>query len=467
MIRLFPSVWCGIGLALTVVGCPEPQQPTDPSDSTDATDHTDVPDPTDLPIIAEAEDLDPDPDHLQVRLEAAPHTFTIGGQDVEGYAYNGQVPGPTLRAKLGDRITAEIVNRLDVPTTVHWHGVHVPYAMDGVTWSSAPIAPGETFIATFTLDQVGTFWYHPHFDTARQVDLGLYGALIVEDPAEPAADQDIVVIADSWAEHSARPDEGDHHGLDGTALTWTLNGAVFPTFRPESGTHTRLRFINASNAGYLALQGGEDWSWIAGDQGLRGLAHTDRELLGPGDRADVSMAAAPGATSLVFEPYSLNGGEVSSNEPVGELAVQPTGAASIAPFDWGLQVEAPSEDPGYTDVRYVLQGDSASKRWTINGETFPDVTVRSVPLDSDVIMEVRNVSATEHPFHLHGHEFEVLSINGVPPPTRTIEDTFNVPIRSVLRLQLRADNEGSWMAHCHILPHAKGGMMTVLDVVPR
>ena len=100
----------------------------------------------------------------------------------------------------------------------------------------------------------------------------------------------------------------------------------------------------------------------------------------------------------------------------------------------------------------------------MNGETFPDVTMPSVDLGEEVVIEVRNVSPADHPFHLHGHAFEVLSVDGLPPPVRTVEDTVDVGVRSVVRLLLLADNPGVWMTHCHVLPHAEGGMMTMLEV---
>ena len=107
---------------------------------------------------------------------------------------------------------------------------------------------------------------------------------------------------------------------------------------------------------------------------------------------------------------------------------------------------------------------SAGEGWEINGETFPEVTVPVVPLGSETVLEVRNVSPAEHPFHLHGHSFEVLSVNGAPPPHRTIEDTLQIEIHQVVRLRFVADNPGAWMTHCHILPHAEDGMMTVIEV---
>jgi FtsP/CotA-like multicopper oxidase with cupredoxin domain len=139
---------------------------------------------------AEAVDEAPDDAEIvRVSLIAAPYG--------RGWAYNQQVPGPTLRLVVGQTLEVRFSNDLPDPTTIHWHGLHVPFEMDGATWMHDPIPPGGEFLYTFRVDQPGTFWYHPHFDTARQVDLGLYGAIVVEDPQEPPVDHELVAILDS------------------------------------------------------------------------------------------------------------------------------------------------------------------------------------------------------------------------------------------------------------------------------
>src|SRR5690606_8705650 len=110
------------------------------------------------------------------------------------WAY-GSVPGPVLRARQGERLRVEVVNRLDRPTTVHWHGLRVSNAMDGVPHlTQAPIAPGATFVYEFDLPDAGTYWYHPHQDSAEQIGRGLYGALIVDEHDPPAVDRELVWV---------------------------------------------------------------------------------------------------------------------------------------------------------------------------------------------------------------------------------------------------------------------------------
>ena len=415
--------------------------------------------PGEVKAPAEAEDLDPDPRVLQVKLRAEALDDGAGGVV---YAYNGQRPGPTLRARVGDRLVVELENGLEVGTTIHWHGLKVPFEMDGVTWMGAPVGPGETFTYTFELTQAGTYWYHPHFNTASQVDRGLYGALIVENPEEPEADEELVLLLDS-PDEDVEPDKGHGHGRLVTA--WWVNGHLRPTLTLPGGARVRARLINVSNVGYL------DLSWpglrqIGSDQGLLPEpAVEERLVLGPGDRADVELLIGEQGWTAWSTPYSLNGG-ATLGEPVALFDVAVDGPAPPPePLEMPYVAQAPSPDPGYTDIVYALAGSDRTGEWRINGERFPEVTIEEVALGSDVIVEVRNLSPTEHPFHVHGVAFEVLSLNGVAPPRRTMEDTINVGVRDVVRLRVFADNPGDWMTHCHILPHAGDGMMTVLRIL--
>jgi len=429
---------------------------------------------------AEAEDLDPDPDVLHVKLVASTREHTIDGETVAGYAYNDQLPGPTLRAKVGDTVKIELQNDLDDATTIHWHGLHVPYAMDGVTWQTEPVASGGTFTYEFKLNQTGTYWYHPHFNTARQVDLGLYGALIVEDPADPEPDEELVLIFDAVNEFIGKShdeldeeDEHDHsHGPESLIGRWLVNGVYQPTIELTGGTWVRVRMVNTSNAGYLDLRM-PGIKQIASDQGLLPKLDTpDSLVLAPSDRADVMFLVGDKGFDVTTAPYTLRGGPAltpsaakwSTPQTLFTVTVKDPAPAPAAPaFAWSGA--APSPDPTYTDILYVFSGSDEGGEWLMNGETFPNVTVEEVALNSEVIIEVRNLSPSEHPFHLHGHGFEVLSIDGVAPAYRTFEDTVNVGIRQRLRLKLTANNPGFWMTHCHILPHAGHGMMTVLRVL--
>ncbi len=425
-------------------------------------------------VPADAPDLDDAPDVVRVELVAD----ELEGDARYRYAYNGQNPAPTIRATVGDVVEVAFTNELAQPTTIHWHGIAVPWAMDGVTWMQDPIAPGESFTYRFAVEQAGTFWYHPHFNTANQVDGGLFGLLVVEDPADPIPDTEVLLVIDSADEFLGDPDAvmghgggmpedgaGHHygHGSERVRRTWYVNGVEEPNVTLPAGSTARVRILNASNTGFAALR----WRGIrqiAGEQGLLpSLQQPERMVLAPGDRAEVEWLIDDDF-AVELDPYSLNGGD-AYGEPRTLMTVTVDGdAPAPSGLAWPFVPGEPSADPGTTDVLYAFAGSDRTGLWMINGEFFPDVTIAELERDQTAVIEVRNLSPTEHPFHLHGLHFEVLSVNGEPPEYRRIEDTINLKIRDTARLLVNADNPGDWMAHCHILPHAEGGMMTVLRV---
>ena len=455
-------------LLIACSGSPDTAAPTDPSpDPPEATDSAapDTSEPPPLARLTEAEDLNPAEDIVEITLTAAPATHTFVDADgtahtVEGYAYNGISPGPLIRARRGDTLTVTLTNNLDEPTTIHWHGLDVPYSMDGVTWSKDPIFPGETFTYNFTIEQAGTFWYHPHFNTDSQVSGGLYGAIVVEDPDDPAVDEDLVLLIDDWDLHGTATDEHDHHAAEGV---WTVNGQVQPTLALTGGSTLRVRILNVSNLGYLDLTW-PDIRQIGSDQGLSALTQPDSIVLAPGDRAEAEWLIGTDGFSLTDQPYVHQGGSAwGEASALMNVEITEPAAAPDSP-GWPFPSEPPSEDPGHTDITYVFSGARETGVWLLNGAVFPNIDIDEVSLGDTAIIEVRNLSPAEHPYHLHGLSFEVLSIDGVAPTHRRIEDTLNVGIYSTVRLRIEADNPGDWMSHCHILPHAEGGMMTVLRV---
>jgi FtsP/CotA-like multicopper oxidase with cupredoxin domain len=410
----------------------------------------------------DAPDLEPAADVVRVELRAGRYAEPRG---TFLYGYNELNPGPVIRTRLGDTLVAEVHNDLDAGTTVHWHGVAAPWEMDGVTWMGAPVEAGEQALYTFAVERAGTFWYHPHFNTEQQVDAGLYGVVVVEDPAEPAADAELVVVLDTESEHhDPAPRHG--HGRATSRPRWLVNGQPAPaTYRAAGGSAVRVRFLNASNVAFAALRW-PNLRQIAGEQGLLPSLQTpERVVLGPGQRAEFEWLVGEEGFAVSTDLYTLNGGD-ALGDPMTLIDVEVEAPAPApAGLAWPFPGGEPTADEGQADVVYALAGSDRTGEWRINGEKFPDVTIAEFALGQAVIVDVRNLSPTEHPFHMHGHHFEVLSVNGEPPPYKVVADTWNVRIRDQVRLRFVADNPGDWMTHCHILPHVGGGMMTVLRVL--
>lgn len=281
---------------------------------------------------AVAQDINPDPDILEVELTARPAQWDFGvGNLVDVWTYNGFIPGPTLEAKIGDTLIVHLCNDLPDPTTIHWHGVDLPANMDGSHISQLAVAPGETFRYEFELTHSGTFWYHPHFQTHTQVEKGLYGVLVVRDPVEDAAlqlptSEHIFVFDDVLLDDKNQIEEpflGDRHavaiqqldGREGNVLL--VNGVYQPDLELARDVPHRARMLNAANSRFMriVLQI-HDFIRIGGDQGLleepivlspfqsnreappKGLKHLtvipdNGVLMTPGERADIVFNPLP------------------------------------------------------------------------------------------------------------------------------------------------------------------------------
>jgi FtsP/CotA-like multicopper oxidase with cupredoxin domain len=231
------------------------------------------------------------------------------------WAYNGSVPGPILRARQGDRLRVHVQNDLVEATTVHWHGIRLPNAMDGVPHiTQRPIQPGTDFTYEFTLPDAGTFFYHPHQRSYEQVGRGLAGALIVEERESPEVDRDVLWVLGDYrlnADASIRGGFGNymdasHAGRIGNTVT--LNGHLPRTFRVHAGERIRLRLINAAPARVFALEFRGHRPWVIALDGQPVEPHEPPGgvvVLGPAMRADLvlDMTAAPGSRHAVHDGF--------------------------------------------------------------------------------------------------------------------------------------------------------------------
>lgn len=202
------------------------------------------------------------------------------GVHVKAMGFNHMVPGPTLRVTVGDRVRIIIHNQLPEPTSVHWHGVNVPFAMDGVAGlSQPPIKTGESFVYEFNATPVGTHWYHSHFDSAKQVSLGMFGAFIVDAKVNDSAkyNRDYVIF------------------LDDTGLGLTLNGKAFPSTEPlivKQGEQVRIRYFNAGQMMHPMHLHGHTVQMIARDgYQLKEPEDRDTVTVAPGETVDIAFTA--------------------------------------------------------------------------------------------------------------------------------------------------------------------------------
>jgi len=427
-------------------GAPSPAEPSDDAGTVDVTS-----------LVA-----DPDrPPDVEVTLTARHQRFELAsGRTVDGYTLNGESPGPLIEATAGQLVQVRLVNE-SVPDgiTLHWHGVDVPNAEDGVAGvTQDAVGVGQEHTYRFVAGQVGTFWYHSHQVAHEQVRRGLLGPLVIRAAADPAVQdadvQDVVMLA---------------HTYDGAR---TLNGQQGDV-RVEAapGQQARVRLVNTDNGAMSVWVTGAPYRVLAVDgTDLAGPTDVDGQylLVTAGGRADLGVTVPPdggavriqvgGSTSVVLGPA---GADVPpAGQPRAALDLLGYGTPGELPFD----ASAPDRTfeysigrrPGFVDGRPGMF-------WTVNGHLYPDLPMFEVAEGDVVRMRIENHSGQPHPMHLHGHHVVVLSRNGTPSTgTPWWADSLEVANGDSYDVAFRADNPGIWMDHCHNLPHAQQGLVAHL-----
>ena len=411
-------------------------------------------------------------------LVAAP--TDINGQ--QEWALNGSVPGPELRVNQGDRVQVTLVNHLPESTTLHWHGVVLPNAEDGVAGvTQDAVAPGAEYTYEFVAREAGTFWYHSHQQTEEQLPRGLFGALVVLPPTGQVAQQHDYTLL--------------FHGSEGLV---SVNGQ-FDNLHLDAqpGETVRLRLINTVAPG---MDGGPETPELVGaplqvasldGRDINGPAELGptRIPLGMGQRADLVFTMPQSGSVQLMDSEII--GEVSSVQKFFQNGTQPhyptvtigsgdlpaTDNAASAPLFDALHYGVPTLDevasatPDQT-VPVVL-GEHAGIRdgvpqlvHTINGAASPDIQPITVTEGQIVRMHIVNTTAEYHPMHMHGHVLSVIAIDGQPVEGSPIHlDSVLVAPHQTVDVAFAANNPGVWMFHCHVLLHAGMGMTTSINYV--
>ena len=433
--------------------------------------------------LPEAADLNADPRIVEINLDARVAEVDVAGTHLQAWTYNGGLPGPLIRVRVGDRLIVHFTNNLPKPTTVHWHGVRVPVQMDGVPGSSQPeVWPGRSFTYDFVVPDAGLYWYHPHIMSAAQVGFGLYGALLVEDPAENVGVTDEVVLVLS---DMAVTDEGTIEASDsGGSLAMAfgregnrvlVNGRTKPTLHARSGVPQRWRIVNAAKSRYFTLDlEGVTFTVIGRDGGQQEFpVEANPLLLTPGERADVIVTPRnpPGSRLTLRSLLHYRGFGSVEFRPVEQLltlAIENRPRVSSPPLPVVRRTIEPLDVTGATQVNIDLtikQDEKGEFEYGINSVPFGKAqTILARPGETQV-WTVKNSTKWSHPFHLHGFFFQVLDEKGVPVRPLGWRDTVDVPLEETVRLAVRFDDrQGTWMYHCHILDHADGGLMGTVQV---
>ena len=427
----------------------------------------------------------------QAALRPAPY----GSTDV--WSYNGSLPGPEIRVLQGDRIRVLAENGLNEGTTVHWHGIRTPNAMDGVPFlTQDPIPVGGKFLYEFDALDAGTFWYHPHQRSSEQVGRGLYGPLIVEEADPIRVDRDLTWMLDDWRmtrEGQIAGDFGSRHdamhgGRIGNSVT--INGQMPERISVRSGERIRLRLINAANARIFGLNFGGLAPVVVALDGQPVSPHVpddDIVVVGPAMRVDlvIDMTGKPGDALTVTDAF-YEGLEYR----LVDLAYGPDRLRDSVP-DWSMALPPnPLAEPDMqaaTRHQIVFNGGMMGQMmmgggmgsmveqmregnmWFINGKAATGHMMDPLLLlqqGTSHVLQMDNRTAWHHPMHLHGHSFRVIARNGQPTRHREWQDTVLLAPEERVEIAFVADNPGDWMFHCHILEHQAAGMMGIIRVDP-
>lgn len=427
--------------------------------------------------------------------EAEAQLLAEGEPKTKVWAYGDRVPGPILRARQGEPFKVRFHNQLSQPSTVHWHGIRIENAMDGVAnLTQAPVPPGESFNYIFTPPDAGTYWYHPHSRTWEQLARGLYGMLIVEEENAPAFDLDLPLMLDDWR----LTDDG---AIDETTLgnmmdkshagrlgNWvTVNGTSYPKISVPAGGLVRFRLANASNARVLDLKPGRlNGQIIAIDgQPVKPMElGSDPVSIAPAQRIDfaVRIPETEGSSfplELAMRDRGIEIAELKITEKADTSHYKVTLPPNPLPLDMDLttalnvdlrmeggamgSLQQASYKGELLTIRELVRKGNA---WAFNGVSGrPDKPLFTVKRGRTVIVNMMNETAWPHAMHFHGHHVKVIERNGKPVADAPWRDTELMQRNDQIQVAFPADNPGKWMLHCHMLEHQVAGMATWFEVI--
>ncbi|MEP3046245.1 MAG: multicopper oxidase family protein [Roseibium sp.] len=409
------------------------------------------------------------------------------------WLYNKQLPGPEIRVKRGERVQVRFTNRLDEPTTIHWHGIRIDNAMDGVPeLTQDPVKPGETFIYDFVAPDAGTFWYHAHVMSWNQVPRGLSGPLIIEEDEQVfSADTDIIMMLTDWrlddegaldtASFGARHDFS-HAGRLGNWLT--INGVSMPDIPLQKGKWHRIRLINASSARVMDLAPSRFGAQLIGYDGQ--LFDAPREIdgtiqLSPAQRLDLVMKPEEIGTlpfeTMTGQPFTFANFQVAeAKTPTTPLRLPKPNVLPEPSLETARTVPLVMAGGAMMGMRSLMESGKSENDirqmmeegnfWAFNGQAgMGEAPMFKATRGESIIIESKNETSFAHAMHLHGHHFRILERGGKKLDHPDWRDTFTATPGETVKIALVADNPGKWLIHCHMLGHAASGMMDWFEVV--
>lgn len=433
-----------------------------------------------------------------VSLTAAEHPLVLADRNTPTPCWlYGNSPFPVLRAKAAEPVNISLANGLKEHTSIHWHGVRVPNAMDGVPYvTQMPVQPGESFDYRFVPPDPGTFFFHPHCNTAEQLGRGLAGILVVEDPEDPAFDDEIVLVLKDWriGDNGAllpflTLDGASHAGTFGTLRT--ANGQNNPRIVVPANADIRLRLVNAdsSRVAEIGIDGAKAAIIAIDGNAVEPLA-LESWRLGPAMRLDLSLRTPEeGGKIRLFDYFAANPVQLASFAAQGGprrsgiFAPTPLKPARLPEPDLAkarehqLRLSETAVASEYPALEPIVLPDGSRidlldslcvntrTLWAVDGKSWPQSGHERLPPPlmkfepgESAVIELVNATRYVHPMHLHGHTFKVLSSTRPKRPVHWADTVLVMPNERV-KIAFVADNPGNWMIHCHIIEHQDTGMM--------
>jgi bilirubin oxidase len=446
-----------------------------------------------LQSIARLENQTTKPGHFKATLTAAPLSVPLipGLPATEFWTYNGGLPGPLIELHEGDLVDITFVNQLPQPSTIHWHGLPVPSEQDGNPWDLVPPGGSRTYRFKLPMGTSGNYWYHPHphHYTAEQAFRGLAGPIIVRPRKDPLAvlPERLLVVSDLKldARGAIAPSDANDlmNGREGQfALVNAQNQPVLPF---HAGGRERWRIVNASSARYLRLVlPGTSFALVGTDGGLLekpqlGLTEI---LMTPAQRVDLVVDAGTRRDKVELRAEIYQRGKMGDVPPEKVMPLLTVdfgsvtqGAERLSPLPRTLAVVP---DLGMTKSRkrvvfsenMSMEGGVHTMQFLVNGKEYDMKRMDLVSRVNEVeLWDLVNESDMDHPFHLHGTQFQVVErvMDGVHtrPDFRAWNDTVNLRSGETVRIKTVQRLRGVRMFHCHVLEHEDAGMMGQLKVV--
>ena len=440
---------------------------------------------------------------VSTTLIAQQATIDLGGVTARTWAYGNTLPAPLIRANVGDELAVTVANRLNRPTSVHWHGIALRNDMDGAEPATSNIDAGHDFTYRFSVPSPGTYWAHPH--VGLQADYGLYLPVIVDGPTEPGNyDAEWVEMLDDWTDGigTSPPqhyDELTHQGkssmdnmpdMPGMAMGssnksdllggdagqfdysyYLFNGRIPgapTTFSAKPAQRIRIRITNAgADTAFRVALAGHSMTVTHTDGHPVVPTEVDALLIGIGERYDVIVTAADGVFPLVALAEGRNAvarallttGAGAATDPGFQPPELSKRVGTVEMFTATTEADLGQSKPDI-NLSAVLGGNMMKYNWMINGEPYSKTKPLHIRQGQRAVLTFDNSTTMWHPMHLHGHTFQIIKPDGSHGARK---DTVIVLPQQKVSAVLIADNPGIWMLHCHNTYHQEAGMMTSLN----